>query len=78
MLQQLLKEIQQTNALLSGPTSFDRGVYEDWQNQAFARSMSQAGGIGLADMVYRQLTAGQANTSAGVKPPGGDGGSHRA
>ena len=70
--------MQQTNALLSGPTSFDRGVYEDWQNQAFAKTMAQAGGIGLADMVYRQLTADNANTTGGGRRPGGHGGSNRA
>lgn len=35
--------------------SFARGVFEGWQDGQLAGSMSAAGGIGLADLLLRQL-----------------------
>jgi len=55
-LQQLLKEARSGAAALSGEKrSFDREVYEGWQDEQFASAMSGSGGIGLAEMLYRQL-----------------------
>lgn len=55
-LQQLLKEARAGAAALSGEKrSFDREVYEGWQDEQFAGAMSGSGGIGLAEMLYRQL-----------------------
>lgn len=36
-------------------TSFSREIFEGWQDEAFAREMARAGGVGLADQLYRQL-----------------------
>lgn len=56
-IQQLFKEARQGNALLSGrQPSFDREVYEGWQDEQFSQAMASSGGIGLADMLYRQLS----------------------
>ena len=56
-IQQLFKESRQGLASLSGEQrSFGREVYEGWQDEQYARAMSSSGGIGLADMLYRQLS----------------------
>lgn len=55
-LEQVFKEARQGATALSGDQpSFGRQVYESWQDEAFSKSMSTAGGIGLAQMLYRQL-----------------------
>lgn len=74
-LQQILQEARQGIAAMSSDQpSFDRQVYEGWQDEQFAKSMSSGSGIGLAETLYRQLSGGPiipANSAVpAVTPPG--------
>ncbi|MGE5589010.1 MAG: rod-binding protein, partial [Bacillota bacterium] len=67
-LQQLLKEARAGAAALSGGNrSFDREVYEGWQDEQFATALSGSGGIGLAEMLFRQL--GGTDAAPPTAPP---------
>jgi len=53
LLEMLLHEARQAAA---GDTSgFAPGVFQEWQDQQLAERMSAAGGIGLSDLILRQL-----------------------
>jgi flagellar protein FlgJ len=55
-LQTLLKEARQGARLLSNPTpSMEQETYEGWQDEALARAIASGSGIGLGEMIYRQL-----------------------
>lgn len=47
---------ESTKGFASEQSSYARNMYESWQDQAFARSMAGAGGIGLAAQLYQQLS----------------------
>jgi peptidoglycan hydrolase FlgJ len=60
-LEMLLRSMRQSARSISGEkTPYARDIYESWQDQAFARSIAGAGGIGLAATLYRQLSEGPA------------------
>jgi Rod binding domain-containing protein len=55
-LQTLLKEARQGARLLSNPTpSMERETYEAWQDESLARAIASGSGIGLGELIYRQL-----------------------
>ncbi len=55
-IKQMLSQMKSsTRALTSGEVSSDRRIYEDWQDDMLAGEMSKGGGIGLAEVLYRQL-----------------------
>jgi flagellar protein FlgJ len=56
LLEQVFRQMRAT-VLQSGLTerSFSREIFEGWQDEAFTREMARAGGIGLANELYRQL-----------------------
>ncbi|MHB9143853.1 MAG: rod-binding protein [Symbiobacteriia bacterium] len=71
-LQQIMQEARQGVAAMSSePRSFDRQVYEGWQDEQFAHSISGGGGIGLAATLYRQLSATLTPAPAAVDPKPG-------
>lgn len=56
LLEQVFRQMRAT-VPRSGLTerSFSREIFEGWQDESFTREMARAGGIGLADQLYRQL-----------------------
>lgn len=55
-LEKILSQMRSANQALSGrKPDFARSQYESWQDQEVARSISRAGGVGLAEALYRQL-----------------------
>lgn len=58
LLQQLLKQARASARLLGGDTQPEmagRDIFESWQDESYANAVASAGGIGLADMLVRQL-----------------------
>lgn len=56
LIKRMLSQMRASaRALSSGETSGDRRIYEDWQDEMMAKEMSKGGGIGLAEVLYRQL-----------------------
>jgi len=52
----ILKEMRQsTKGFSDEKASFARDTYEGWQDELFSRSMASGQGIGLAEVLYRQL-----------------------
>lgn len=59
----ILKEMRQsTKGLNDEKASFARGTYQGWQDELFARNMASGQGIGLAEVLYRQLQQQQLDT----------------
>lgn len=59
-LQMLLKQARQTTQAMRGEeTSQERQTYEEWQDEALARSIASGQGIGLGEQLYRQLIENQ-------------------
>lgn len=55
-VEMVFKQMRAANNALSGETKgFARSTYEGWQDQEMARSISQQGNFGLAEILYRQL-----------------------
>lgn len=55
-IKQMLSQMRASaRALGGGEVSSDRRIYEDWQDDKLAEEMSKGGGIGLAEILYRQL-----------------------
>lgn len=60
-LQQLFSQMRSAaRALSAEPPSYARQVYEGWQDQAMAQNMARAGGIGLHELLLRQLEPSRA------------------
>lgn len=58
LLQQLLKQARASARLLGGDTQPEmagRDIFESWQDESYANAVAGAGGLGLADMLVRQL-----------------------
>lgn len=58
LLQQLLKQARASARLLGGDTQPEmpgRDIFESWQDESYAQAIASAGGLGLADMLVRQL-----------------------
>ena len=53
LLQMLLREARRSAG--PGEAGFARGVFEQWQDEQLAGRMSEAGGIGLSDLLLRHL-----------------------
>lgn len=52
----LLKQTRATTrALSTEKVSFARETYEGWQDEMFAKNIAMGGGIGLGEVMYRQL-----------------------
>lgn len=55
-LEMALKQMRRANqALSSEQASFGRSTYEGWQDEQMARAIARSGGIGLGEVLYRQL-----------------------
>lgn len=55
-VQMILSQMRSANREMGGEeTNFSRDIYEGWQDEQTARSISQSGGIGLGEALYRQL-----------------------
>ncbi len=68
MLHQLLKGMRKTvmeTGFMSG--GYGEKIFRDMHDQALTEEMAKGGGVGLADMLYRQLLG----LPAPVNPPGG-------
>jgi flagellar protein FlgJ len=66
-VQMILSQMRSANREMGGDeTNFSRDIYEGWQDEQTARSISQSGGIGLGEALYRQL---QQQQLAGATAP---------
>ncbi|HWI51093.1 MAG TPA: rod-binding protein [Symbiobacteriaceae bacterium] len=55
-VEMVFKQMRSANNALSGETKgFARSTYEGWQDEETARSISQQGNFGLAEILYKQL-----------------------
>jgi len=64
-IEQWLKEVRRTlPESVALPLSAGEGLYRDLADEALARALSNGKGIGLADLLYRQLAAQLAKTEA--------------
>lgn len=66
-LRMLLKEARIDRSMLSGEGV--PNLYGDLSREALAKAMAQAGGLGLADVLYRQLSSDELPAS-GTDHPG--------
>lgn len=57
-MNQLLGQMRQASQALSGEASSEMSTVQGLFDQQLAQSMAQSGGIGLADMLVRQLSRG--------------------
>lgn len=57
LLAQLLKQMRATAAAWreGEEDSLAAGIFGEWQDQVLATQMTKGGGIGLAELLYRQL-----------------------
>lgn len=61
-LETILRQMRTSTRSTSGnKVGLARETYEGWQDQQFARSISAGSGIGLAEMLYRQLQEAHRN-----------------
>ncbi len=52
----LLKQMRaSTRALSSEKASFARQTFEEWQDDMFAKNIAISGGLGVGEVLYRQL-----------------------
>lgn len=59
-LEMILRQNRAAAQALSGTQkSTGRDTYESWQDQSFAKAIATGGGIGLGEMLYRQLQQSQ-------------------
>jgi flagellar protein FlgJ len=59
-LQQLLKQSRSTTqAMRSEPTGSEQQTYEEWQDESLAKAVASGQGIGLGEMLYKQLIENQ-------------------
>jgi len=55
-LQILLRQMQSSITTGVFPRTMQREIYEDMQREALAEQMAKSGDVGLAAMLYRQLS----------------------
>jgi peptidoglycan hydrolase FlgJ len=59
-LQQLLKQARSTTqAMRTEETSSEQQTYEEWQDESLAKAVASGQGIGLGEMLYKQLIENQ-------------------
>ncbi|HYE91919.1 MAG TPA: rod-binding protein [Terriglobales bacterium] len=69
-LQQMLKTMRQATPGLQGPLSgTGQRVYQEMMDEQLARSMAKGGGIGLADMLVRDVLRRQGVEKKPSSPP---------
>lgn len=64
-LRLVLKEAKINKSMFEGEGAFQ--VYGDLTRETLAKAMAQAGGLGLADVLYQQLSKDQ--SASGISPP---------
>ncbi len=68
-IHQLLSQMRQASQSLTGESSSEMSTVQGLFDQQLAQTMAQSGGVGLADMLVRQLSRGNPESSQVLSNP---------